>query len=848
MKKFQRITTAILTVLCILQTYPAKADGGSPFETNTYLKGEALCTPFMQAQTLYSTYGVVNGHDMLFTAANGSPALFSAYDLDENKLVFSGELKNAIAPWAYLVDSHSDVYVASEGNLYKYWTDENRLDFLGKAGTAKSGYGLCEDEDGNIYFGSYPMGYIIKYIPSTGQLLDYHKVLEEDGQQYVKALTYSGGYLYAGTYKDGVPRFFKINKNDPTDQIEIPLPYENKEDPLNWLNEMTLVDGKIFMFVSTKTDNATLMVYDTVTQKFIENGFNGKGKFKGLKVSPALNGKVYLQGGADTQILEYDLSSNQVTETGVKTPTREMGHGLRGAGLVTIENDPELPGTSVITMSYLEGKPFVYNPETKVLKELFDVEIAGTPTKINTIIPADENRILISCLMGSKAALYNTKTSQFEYFQAGQAENMVFYEGTAYLGNYPNAIIQRYIPGVTEKNAQESFFKMGEMQDRPLGLYAADRMMFVGTMPKYGELGGALGIYHFDTKELEVYRNIIKDQTITSVAYRDGCVYGTTGIWGGLGSSPTTNTAKIFVWDVKNKKLILEETPKIPGDTGSPAYLGKTEFGPDGLVWVAAKNLLFAYEPQTGEIKKHILLSSSDATFRAASGGREYRLCFDSDGLLYSNTGDQGILIVDTQTMEYKLLRKEVNNQAITMLELDSDENLLYVDSSSGTIINRIRILRGGSAMTEQQMQQLSQKLSEAIVLVKETGSVFSGGQRKELSGNLILSETAYFGDFDFLQNLFHTRKIYNSLTKTYTLLTPKQLIRISDLDAGNASLETVKDENGSLFYSLGEFSALYGYQLYPLGTGVCYLSKTEIPLTDEEVDGLNLYYRYFAQ
>ena len=78
--------------------------------------------------------------------------------------------------------------------------------------------------------------------------------------------------------------------------------------------------------------------------------------------------------------------------------------------------------------------------------------------------------------------------------------------------------------------------------------------------------------------------------------------------------------------------------------------------------------------------------------------------------------------------------------------------------------------------------------------------------------------------------------------------LTPKQLIRISDLDAGNASLETVKDENGSLFYSLGEFSALYGYQLYPLGTGVCYLSKTEIPLTDEEVDGLNLYYRYFAQ
>lgn len=847
MRKLERIGASLLCILCAVYTCPVMAEGSSPFETNTYLKSEALCTPFMQAQTLCSTYGEINGHDMLFTAANGSPALFSAYDLDDNKLVFSGELKDAVAPWAYLVDSHSDVYIASEGNLYKYWTDENKLDFLGRASTAKSGYGLCEDEDGNIYFGSYPQGYIIKYIPSTGQLLDFHKVLEEDGQQYVKALTYSDGYLYAGTYKDGVPRFFKINKDNLADQVEIPLPYENKEDPLNWLNEMTLVDGKIFMFMTTKTDYATLMVYDTLTGEFVENGFNGKGKFKGLKVSPALNGKVYLQGGNDTQILEYDLRSNQVTETGVKTPTREMGHGLRGAGLVTIENDPELPGTSVITMSYLEGKPFVYNPETKVLKELFDVEIAGTPTKINTIIPADENRILISCLMGSKAALYDFKTAQFEYFQAGQAENMVFYDGTAYLGNYPNAIIQRYIPGVTEKNAQETLFKMGEMQDRPLGLCAADGMMFVGTMPKYGELGGALGVYHFDTKELEVYRNVIKDQTITSVAYHDGFVYGTTGIWGGLGSSPTTSAAKVFVWDVKDKKLVLEFTPKIPGDTGSPAYLGKTEFGPDGLVWVAAKNLLFAYEPQTGEIKKHILLSASDAIFKSASGGREYRLCFDSDGLLYSNTGDNGILVADTQTMEYKFLKKEVDNAAITMLELDSDENLLYV-GGSGTQINRIRVLRGGASMTEPQMRQTARKLADAIVLVQDTGSIYANGEKKAFAGSLSSADSSYFGDFDFLQNLFHTRKIYNSLTKAYTLLTPKQLIQVSDQNIEKNTITTRRAENGSLLYDLKEFAALYGYQLHPLGNGMCCLSKSEIPLTEEEIDGLNLYYRYFAE
>jgi hypothetical protein len=41
-----------------------------------------------------------------------------------------------------------------------------------------------------------------------------------------------------------------------------------------------------------------------------------------------------------------------------------------------------------------------------------------------------------------------------------------------------------------------------------------------------------------------VFRNVVQDQSIISLDYKDGKVYGSTSINGGLGADPTAEEAK----------------------------------------------------------------------------------------------------------------------------------------------------------------------------------------------------------------------------------------------------------------------------------------------------------------
>lgn len=68
----------------------------------------------------------------------------------------------------------------------------------------------------------------------------------------------------------------------------------------------------------------------------------------------------------------------------------------------------------------------------------------------------------------------------------------------------------------------------------------------------------------------DVYRDIVKDQSIFGLAYHDGKIYGGTSLVGGLGISPTETQAKLFVFDVAKREKIAEFTPMIPGLEGPP--------------------------------------------------------------------------------------------------------------------------------------------------------------------------------------------------------------------------------------------------------------------------------------
>ncbi|MFD0957812.1 hypothetical protein [Paenibacillus chungangensis] len=128
--------------------------------------------------------------------------------------------------------------------------------------------------------------------------------------------------------------------------------------------------------------------------------------------------------------------------------------------------------------------------------------------------------------------------------------------------------------------------------------------LYIGTIPDYGLLGGALTIYDPTTNEHDIFHDVVYNQSIVGLAYRDGKLYGSTSIHGGEGINPTETVAKMFVWDLSTNEKTIEFTPEIPGAATAPTMINGLTFGPDGLLWAAADGTLFALDPDSLDMVK----------------------------------------------------------------------------------------------------------------------------------------------------------------------------------------------------------------------------------------------------
>src|SRR5690606_18427999 len=143
---------------------------------------------------------------------------------------------------------------------------------------------------------------------------------------------------------------------------------------------------------------------------------------------------------------------------------------------------------------------------------------------------------------------------------ARQAEGMTIYEDRLFLGTYPKANVTVFDTNrpIARSNPRTLFSLANYGQDRPFGILGVpeENRVFVGTVPGYGLLGGALAVFDPDDKKAtaSIYRNLIPEQGIVSLAYKDGVLFGGTTIHGGLGIRPTTKDSHLFMWDVKGGK------------------------------------------------------------------------------------------------------------------------------------------------------------------------------------------------------------------------------------------------------------------------------------------------------
>ncbi|GAA2771382.1 hypothetical protein GCM10020219_046080 [Nonomuraea dietziae] len=142
-------------------------------------------------------------------------------------------------------------------------------------------------------------------------------------------------------------------------------------------------------------------------------------------------------------------------------------------------------------------------------------------------------------------------------------------------------------------------------------MVSAGRYLAVGTMPDLGHLGGVLAIWDpVEGRLRHSQRNVVTDQSIVSLAYRDGVVYGGTSIYSGQSATPPTQKeARLFAWSVAENRMLWEITPA-PGKPAVPALA----FDSLGRLWGVAGGEVFAVNTHLRKVVKRVTLSDSKSS------------------------------------------------------------------------------------------------------------------------------------------------------------------------------------------------------------------------------------------
>lgn len=608
-------------------------------------------TPIMSVTIPGASYGKgPEGEDWIYAVANGSPAILNIIDAHTGDRVNSFELEGVHNSWGSTVAPDGTVYIGSQRNgyLYRWVPESDQVDNLGPAIEGETHiWRVTTDDDGQVYGGTYPGGKVFQYDPETNIFHDYGSLI--DGVKYVRSIAFGRGKVYAGL---GTPA--KLVELDPESGnkrvISLPEDYEDEQ----YIYDISYAGNLLFARLTPA--NVTL-VYDLVEDGWVDTIENTPG----IDVSmPGPRNKVYLR--KNDEIYAYDLKTRQLEATGVKF--FDGAPSSRSFGWIELE-EPDYPGLSLVSINS-RGNIFFYNPLTGN-NETVEGDVEGQPNDIQSLEEGPDGNIYIGGYLSPQGmGVYNPDNGELKQLDGiGQIEGMGVHQGKLYLGTYPGANIYEYEPG--EKwdfgtNPKMLFsLKEGYKQDRPFAFTSTGDRLAIGTVPDYGELGGALTLFDPYTGDYDVHRHVVENQSVIELRYRDGYIYGGTSIWGGYGIDPKETEAKLFLWDVSKNEKVWEGVP-VSGEEAVSAIT----FDDKGYLWGLTAGYVFKFDPATREVVQSEELFSFD-------GGSMYYtgrdLVYGEDGYLYGTTLGK-VFKLDSETWEMKVL---ADNAELFAQDVDGD-------------------------------------------------------------------------------------------------------------------------------------------------------------------------------
>ncbi|MBU5344710.1 dockerin type I domain-containing protein [Paenibacillus lautus] len=678
----------MLSCACMTTILPAKPmnaqawqDAGlsnpTRLEDKVYGQPERLAQPIRGISIYDGAVGEQDGRKVMFTTVKGSPAQFNVVDMATNKVIHTSILQGGGGDaWHHEVTPDGKhVYVTSHRTLWLYSTETKEMNLIHDF-VDEGPWSLVTDSKGNAYVGTYPGGKVFKYDLGLGTVTeDYGRMLGNQPQEYVRsiALDEAGGHIYAGTAHGQIIKLDLATGS----KTNVAQPLMDQQET-GFVYDMNLVDNRYIFARYSESKN--MYVYDLVSSSWLNVVLSN---VTGLHVTDSYESKVYFI--ADNTLKYYNLATGEIGSTGMA-----YGSGLRGADWVEIDQheNPDLIGMNLVTMQF--GGGIVYFNVTQNKMTATRPVVEGTPLNIHVIEKGSDNQLFMSTLGAGTGAVYDPDQNQVTSISLGQADSMVYHDNAMYMGVYPKAYVHKYDQTRAPGNGNPSQFLQVDPeahQDRLIEATSGGGRIYFGSVSAYGVNGGAVtiidpGAYAENKTGVKVIRNVVQDQSVVGLAYKDGIIFGSTNINNGLGSNPTAEEAKMFTMNALTGEKLAEWSPQIEGIV-KPEFIGRLTVGPhDGLIWGAVNGTIFAMDPDHKEIVKSKQVHTGSFNYGAWSS---VPLKWDADGILYALFGSK-LIAIDPVTLEY---REVTSAYSFT---IGDDGYLYYSDGTDRTYLSRIQI------------------------------------------------------------------------------------------------------------------------------------------------------------
>jgi outer membrane protein assembly factor BamB len=515
------------------------------------------------------------------------------------------------------------------------FADEGRFESLGIPVRVGGLMGCVVGPDGHggeaLYFNMNQTAgalFLVQVNPDTGEAKQFNAAKGPGAWAFILGPDHK---IYLGTWESGW--LLRFDPNHPEKGIEnLGKPAESE----TYLWQFTIgQDGKVY---GCTYPGAKLVSYDPATGKSEDLGRMHPTEMYARSVATGADGWIYV--GVGTQqgdIVAFDPKTHKhhsaLPESFRVNPqpdTADVNVGADGQvygsfrskrfrlenGKATFVDKAVAPSPlklrdGRIVTSRDRGSFTLLDPKTgQSLERKF--KYAGAGDLIFVVGNGPGGCIYGSTAMPLEVFRYDPKANRSEHLGAmpgGEVYSMLEYEGKLYLCYYGGAIMNLYDPakmfwkfGEGEDCNPISFGGVGDGHLRPRAMiYGPDGMIFVGSEPPYGQLGGAMAVWDpGQNKTVENYRHIVTNQSIVSLAWepKSGLIFGGSGNWGGGGTQPVGKEAKFFAFDPMKKRKVFEAT-LANGARNYPATCAV-----DGKVFTTAGGHLFVFDPKRMQVVK----------------------------------------------------------------------------------------------------------------------------------------------------------------------------------------------------------------------------------------------------